>query len=538
MASPSPFLLPFKTHSQPSTLSVLHLSRDLLEPLILDAGPNTHDGYVEGRVLNTRFGSYPHSTLINRELGSQIRASNVDTGGRSKRVRGGDRKRKRREVDDDALDPPMRVDAEVEMVTDESMPSTPMKDGYVDLQRPQVPLIAPSATSGFAHLLPPTPELWTAALPHRTQVVYTPDYSYILQRLRVQPGCRIIEAGAGSGSFTHAAARAVYDGHVKTNSIDDAESANDESEVRASESKSSPRTRGKVWSYEFHEQRVAKVRAEIRDHGLESIVTSTHQDVCASGFAVTDDSEPILANAVFLDLPAPWLALPHLTRKSSKTAPILNPRSSVHICTFSPCIEQVQRTVSTLRSLGWLEISMTEIAAKRVETRRERVGLCEEGLRGANSTPANVEEALKRLKEVEGQSQSYHQTGVQQQEGNSPDAAHGAIDRATHLDGEAQWSKICSTSAQDKSSSRQARLSSAQAQLPNRRLYKEGRLITRDEQSLKEHTSYLVFATLPREWSTEDESEAQKQLPSLVAQGMGEERPMSKRQMKRAARQE
>ena len=51
------------------------------------------------------------------------------------------------------------------------------------------------------------------ALPHRTQVVYTPDYSYILQRLKVRPGSRIIEAGAGSGSFTHASARAVFSGY-------------------------------------------------------------------------------------------------------------------------------------------------------------------------------------------------------------------------------------------------------------------------------------------------------------------------------------
>ncbi|KAI2474645.1 tRNA methyltransferase complex GCD14 protein [Pyrenophora tritici-repentis] len=29
-------------------------------------------------------------------------------------------------------------------------------------------------------------------------VVYTPDYSYILQRLRVRPGDHIIEAGAGT----------------------------------------------------------------------------------------------------------------------------------------------------------------------------------------------------------------------------------------------------------------------------------------------------------------------------------------------------
>ena len=32
----------------------------------------------------------------------------------------------------------------------------------------------------FIHILQPTPELWTLSLPHRTQIVYTPDSSYIM----------------------------------------------------------------------------------------------------------------------------------------------------------------------------------------------------------------------------------------------------------------------------------------------------------------------------------------------------------------------
>ena len=40
---------------------------------------------------------------------------------------------------------------------------------------------------------------------------------------------------------------------------------------------------------------------------------------------------------------------------------------------------------------------MVEIAAKRIEVRRERVGLQEEGLRGVNDSPANVAEALETV---------------------------------------------------------------------------------------------------------------------------------------------
>ncbi|KAI9871070.1 MAG: tRNA (adenine-N(1)-)-methyltransferase catalytic subunit trm61, partial [Pleopsidium flavum] len=198
-----------------NAVAVLHLKRDLLIPVKLEARDDNDEGYAEGKVTNTRFGSFPHSTLIGLPWGTQVRASAVDTGSRGRRGANGkpeiDRRRKRVE----------EPDAEGE-------------------EAPPTPKAAVTAATGFVHLLPPTPESWTTSLPHRTQVVYTPDYSYILHRLRVRPGSVIIEAGAGSGSFTHAAARAVFDGYQNEH-----------------ESRSRKRKRtGKVWSYEFHEQRV------------------------------------------------------------------------------------------------------------------------------------------------------------------------------------------------------------------------------------------------------------------------------------------
>lgn len=48
---------------------------------------------------------------------------------------------------------------------------------------------------GWAHLLRPTCELWTKALPHRTQIIYTPDISMILLGLDLKPGSIVYEAG-------------------------------------------------------------------------------------------------------------------------------------------------------------------------------------------------------------------------------------------------------------------------------------------------------------------------------------------------------
>src|ERR1700722_9435895 len=81
---PSPFLSPSSV-SQPDDLAILHLRRDLLIPTILQTHDDEDLGYEEGKVTNTRFGSFPHSTLLGKPWGSQIVASVVDTGSRGRR---------------------------------------------------------------------------------------------------------------------------------------------------------------------------------------------------------------------------------------------------------------------------------------------------------------------------------------------------------------------------------------------------------------------------------------------------------------------
>lgn len=50
-------------------------------------------------------------------------------------------------------------------------------------------------TKGWAYVLQPNPELWTLTLPHRTQIIYTPDISMILYQLEIKPGSVVIESG-------------------------------------------------------------------------------------------------------------------------------------------------------------------------------------------------------------------------------------------------------------------------------------------------------------------------------------------------------
>ncbi|PFH56709.1 hypothetical protein XA68_16113 [Ophiocordyceps unilateralis] len=446
--SPSPFLEP-GTKTRANTLAIVSLSRDNFQPITLEQSAGAVDGYAEGATLNTRFGSFPHSTLLDIPWGSQVRASVVDTGSRG-------RKRRRDEVESDGT-------------------PVPSPDEADDGTGPAVPAKAVAAASGFIYVLRPSPELWTSSLPHRTQVVYTPDYSYILQRIRARPGSRLIEAGAGSGSFTHASARAVYNGYPR---------GEDEA-------------KGQVYSFEFHESRFRKMQEEIRDHSLDGIVRITHRDVYKDGFLVEGRSPR--AMAIFLDLPAPWEALHHLSRRrmrkggeeddspESWTSP-LDPQQSVYICTFSPCIEQVTRTVAELRALGWTDIDMVEIVHKRLNVMRDRVGVNVPGEKGFNPTAADVDEAIAKLKEDLKRTQEFHK---------------------------AQQSNPASDSSQDKTmtESPAAKSRTNDGATDDKPAYMQGSIVHRAEAELKTHTSYLVFAILPREWDAEAEAAALKKWP-------------------------
>ncbi|GAA5918544.1 hypothetical protein JCM6882_009763 [Rhodosporidiobolus microsporus] len=198
---------------------------------------------------------------------------------------------------------------------------------------------------GFVFLLKPTPELWTLALPHRTQILYLPDIAFITSYLDVKPGSQIIEAGTGSGSFSHSLARTVGKG-------------------------------GKVHSFEYHEERFGKAKEEFKAHGLDDVITIKHQNVYKDGFGGLENQ----VDSVFLDLPAPWEALEHAKKAMRKDR-------QARICCFSPCIEQVIRTCSALAELGFSDITMYETLTRTHDPHQV--------------TAPSISSAIDRIREVE-----------------------------------------------------------------------------------------------------------------------------------------
>lgn len=128
-------------------------------------------------------------------------------------------------------------------------------------------------------------------------------------QLELRPGCIVVESGTGSGSLSQALARTIA-------------------------------PTGHLYTFEFHEQRAAIAREIFEEGKLDKIVTVTCRDVCELGYNLLDEQ----ADAVMLDLPCPWLAVPHAAR-------VLKHYGT--ICNFSPCIEQVQRACAALEANGF-----------------------------------------------------------------------------------------------------------------------------------------------------------------------------------------
>ena len=184
---------------------------------------------------------------------------------------------------------------------------------------------------GFMYLLKPTPELWARSLNHRTQIIHELDASMIIYYLNLRPNMIVCESGTGSGALSHCILRTIAPA-------------------------------GKLYTYEFNKLRADTARKEFERNGVGHLVHVTHRDVCgkmppgstttANDGSVSDEvvtgggfgRPQASVDAVILDLPEPWLAIPHAA---------FSLKPNARIACYSPCVEQSQRTVTALRQFGF-----------------------------------------------------------------------------------------------------------------------------------------------------------------------------------------
>jgi len=117
-------------------------------------------------------------------------------------------------------------------------------------------------------LLKPSTDDLVRNLKRTTQIIYPKDAGYILMKMRITPGCCVIEAGTGSGGLALIFAQAV-----------------------------SPT--GRVYSYEIRPEMQQLARNNLEQLGLAEFVEFKLRDI-SEGF---DEHG---ADALFLDVPNPW----------------------------------------------------------------------------------------------------------------------------------------------------------------------------------------------------------------------------------------
>ncbi|KAJ7355065.1 tRNA (adenine(58)-N(1))-methyltransferase catalytic subunit trmt61a [Desmophyllum pertusum] len=199
----------------------------------------------------------------------------------------------------------------------------------------------------------------------------------VILQLALKPGSVVIESGTGSGSMSHCLIRTIApSGHLHT--------------------------------FEFHSERADMARKEFDNHKIGNLVTVRCRDVCKEGFGLSQ-----VADAVFLDLPAPWDAI-----KSSKEA--LKTEGG-RICSFSPCIEQVQKTCDALRSCGFRDIKVMECLSRTFEVKTVPLQVPYLGPDVSEVSKQMSRDSSSRKRKLEAESESCDKTSpsVQDNQGNA-----------------------------------------------------------------------------------------------------------------------
>ena len=152
-------------------------------------------------------------------------------------------------------------------------------------------------------------------LRRRAQIITPKDAQQLLFLAQVRPGSHVAEAGAGSGALTVVLAHAVG-------------------------------STGRVVSYDRRSDFLEVARRNVSHAGFADRVRFVERDVTVDGF---DESG---LDGIVLDVPEPWAAL-----ESARSALAIGGA----VATYTPTYNQLERTVRTLRALGFEEVRSVEL---------------------------------------------------------------------------------------------------------------------------------------------------------------------------------
>ncbi len=157
-----------------------------------------------------------------------------------------------------------------------------------------------------------------------TQIVYPKDAGWLILALDVFPGARIIEMGMGSGAFTILLAQLVG-------------------------------SEGKVFSFDRREDFLENAIKNISRYGYEDRVRACMLNA-GDPFPVNE------ADAVFLDLPNPWAAIPQAFQALSPGRPL---------ALIVPNAEQLKEAVNCLQKTGFACLETAELLERNMLVRQK-----------------------------------------------------------------------------------------------------------------------------------------------------------------------
>ncbi len=157
----------------------------------------------------------------------------------------------------------------------------------------------------------------------RTQIIYPKDAGWLIMALDLAPGRRVIEMGTGSGAFTILLAQFVG-------------------------------PEGRVYTFDQREDFLANAMANVARAGYSDRVDAR---VLSAGepFPVGD------MDAVFLDLPQPWLAIPAARRAMAPGSPL---------ALIVPTAEQLKEAVRVLEEEEFVRMEVVELLERRMLVRQ------------------------------------------------------------------------------------------------------------------------------------------------------------------------
>jgi tRNA (adenine57-N1/adenine58-N1)-methyltransferase len=148
----------------------------------------------------------------------------------------------------------------------------------------------------------------------RTQVIYPKDMAYIALMGNVRSGSIVLECGTGSGALTSYLA-----GLVRPN--------------------------GKVITYEIREEFQANAKKNLERLGLMDSIEMKLKDI-------TGGIDEKSLDAVVLDMATPWLVIGTVYDAL---------RTGGRVVSFSPTINQIEKTVDEMQKTGFVSIKTVEL---------------------------------------------------------------------------------------------------------------------------------------------------------------------------------